>query len=359
MGGVAQPGIDETPPARRGLLALFVGVFLLCCAVSLALPHDRYIRYQQLAGTPLSPGVWIYERLHYDRTPIDIAIIGASRTEIGISAPQMERALTARFGHPVHVANLSLAQDGRDLHYEITRELIATHPEVKLILYSLTEHSARTGHRAFRNLADTGEVLGAPLLVNPSYFNNVVYLPYRQVSLFLQTTLPAMFGVRTAFDPKTYWGTDHDTTVSHWGSNGKWVERDAVRPAAALGAQVDSKVASRTPVLLPAGFRDYEYVLERTYTRRIADLAQRHGIAIGFVYLPIYGHHFVITDRAFYHARGFIMDAGALADDHRDFSDYAHFNQIGTTRATRWVAERLAALDNDGALHFTPRSTAH
>lgn len=360
MGAVAQAtsGTDDRTaiPSRRRLLALFVSVFLVACAAALTLPHDRYVRYQQLAGTPLAPGVWIYERLHFDPTPIDIAIIGASRTDIGISAPQMARVLAAKLGRPVHVANLSLPQDGRDLHYELTRELIATHPEVKLILYSLTEHSARTGHRAFRSLADTAEVLRAPLLVNPSYLGNVAFLPYRQLDLFLQTQLPGPFGVRTAFDPTRYWGTDHDTTTSHWSSTGTWVDRDSVRPIAALATQVSGKMAGRTPVLLPAGLRDYEYVLERSYTRKIADLTRHNGIAIGFLYLPIYGHRFPIADLDFYRARGFIMNAVILADDHRNFSDYAHFNQIGTTRASRWVAMRLAALVQAGEIHIRSES---
>jgi hypothetical protein len=354
MDDVAQPDETLTAAPRRGLLALFVAAFLLCCAASLLLPHDRYIRYQQLAGTPLAPGVWIYERLHFDPTPIDIAIVGASRTEIGISAPQMERVLAAKLGRTVHVANLSLPQDGRDLHYELTRELIATHPEVKLILLSLTEHSARTGHRAFRSLADTDEVLRAPWLVNPSYFNNVAFLPYRQVSLFLQTALPGVFGVRTTFDRRRYWGTDHDTTTSHWSSNGTWIDRDSVRPAAAIATQTSGKMAKRTPVLLPARLRDYEYVLERSYTRKIAALARHSGIPIGFIYLPIYGHRFPITDLRFYHDKGFVMNAAILADDHRNFSDYAHFNQIGTTRASRWVAARLAAMEQAGEVHFLP-----
>jgi len=354
MGAVRQPDETLMPATGRGLLALFVAAFLLCCAASLLLPHDRYIRYQQLAGTPLASAVWIYERLHFDPTPIDIAIVGASRTEIGISAPQMERVLAAKLGRTVHVANLSLPKDGRDLHYELTRELIATHPEVKLILLSLTEHSARTGHSAFRSLADTGDVLRAPLLVNPSYFSNVVFLPYRQVSLFLQTALPGVFGVREVFDHTLYEGADHDTTTSHWSANGTWIDRDSVRSPAAIASQTSGKVAERTPVLLPARLRDYEYVLERSYTRKIAALAGRKGISVGFIYLPIYGHRFPITDLDFYRNEGFVMNAAILADDHRNFSDYAHFNQIGTTRASRWVAARLAAMEKAGELHFLP-----
>lgn len=331
-----------TLPPRRALLVLFVFAFLACCAASLLLPHDRYIRYQQLGGTAMAPGVWIYERLHFDPTPIDIAVIGSSRTEIGISAPRMEQVLAAKLGHPVQVANLSLPQDGRDLHYELTRELIATHPEVKLILYSLTEHASRTGHPAFRVVADTGEVLRAPLLVNPEYPNNLAFLPYRQLSLFVQTQLPALFGVHRAFARRLYWGSAYDTTRSHWSANGNWVDRDAVHLQAELAKQVKGKVALRTPVFLPARLRDYEYAIERDYTRMTVDFAKRHGVQIGFLYLPIYGHRYAIGDEPFYRTRGFILNAGALAGDHRNYSDYAHFNQIGTARASRWVAGRLA-----------------
>ncbi|RZF64130.1 hypothetical protein EWE75_12325 [Sphingomonas populi] len=354
---MAQPNdtLNVTPaplPARRGLLALFVVAFLVCCVGVTLLPHDRYIRYQQFDGTIMRPLGWIYERLHYDRTPIDIAIIGASRTQAGISGPRMQAILSEKLGRPVHVANLSMPQDGRNLHYELTKELLATHPEVKLILYSLIEHASRTGHPAFRNVADTRDVLTSPVVINPKYFDNLAFQPYRQLSLFLQTQMPGLFGVHLAFDPALYLGTNRDTTLSEWSIHGKWIDRDAIHTDAELAAAAKGKVAKRNPIFLPPRFRDYEYAVERRYTRAAVSLAQAHHVQTGFIYLPIYKHDQPIADIAFYRARGFIMSAGVLASDPRNYTDYAHLNRVGSTKVTRWLADWLSTLERRRQLHF-------
>jgi hypothetical protein len=95
------------------LLVIFGLVSALWFTVSLLLPHDRYIRYQQLTESDLFRTRWVYERIHYDKTPIDVAIIGSSRVEAAVSAPVLEKELTEKFGRTVHVANLAIPQEGR------------------------------------------------------------------------------------------------------------------------------------------------------------------------------------------------------------------------------------------------------
>src|ERR1700743_2933055 len=97
---------QEFVPDRRAwfLLALFALSFALYCVVTYLLPHDRYIRYQQLTKSDLFRSRWVYERIHYDKTPIDVAIVGSSRVEAAISAPILEKELSDKLGRPIHVA---------------------------------------------------------------------------------------------------------------------------------------------------------------------------------------------------------------------------------------------------------------
>lgn len=350
------PPLTTETPAPSGatrLLLLFLLVFALCCAAAMALPHSTYIRFQQVATSSMRPGVWIYERIEFDPAPIDVAIIGASRTETGISGPKLQAALSSRLGRPVGVANLSMPADGRDLHYEIAKRLIRAHPEVKLILLSLTEHPSRTGHPAFRSLADTRDILAGPKLINPGYLDDVTYLPYRQLTLFAQSQAPSLFGVRSAFDPAAYWGTGYDSTHSYWSANGRFVDRDAILSPTVLADQARGKVAQRTRVFLPPWARDYEYSIERHYTRALDALAREHGVQIGFVYLPVYAHASQIGDRDFYAARGLVFDASFLADRSDNYSDYAHLNRYGSERMTAWLAERLGTMSERGQVHLT------
>src|ERR1700721_2540665 len=91
-----------------GLLSLFAMSFVPWLIVSFLLPHDRYIRYQQLTESDLFRTRWVYERIHYDKTPIDVAIIGSSRLETSLSAPILEKELSEKLGRPIHVPTLAI-----------------------------------------------------------------------------------------------------------------------------------------------------------------------------------------------------------------------------------------------------------
>lgn len=348
-----KPLESEMHPRRPILLAgLFVAVFFGCCLLSLALPHDRYVRYQQLGFSSMSPGLWSYERTAFDKTPIDIALIGASRLQVGVSAPELGRELSAELGQPIHVANFAVPHEGRNFHYEMTRQLLATHPEVKLILFTITEHVRRASHPAFRNIADVGDVIRSPLLINRDYLSDVAYLPYRQISLFLQTQAPQWFGVRLTFDPARYRGTDFDSTHSDWTLDGRFIDRDSEHPAADLQRDTDRITSYRDPAVLPDTMVDYEYVVERHYMRAIVELAARHGVQIGFVYTPIYNYRGNIRYLDFYRSLGPVFRADELAFDHRNYSDYGHLNRNGSGKLTSSMARRLLQMERRSQIHL-------
>lgn len=237
---------DDNTKAWR-LIALALVTFVALSLGSLLLPHDRYVRYQQLADTIQFRAVWGFQRTQFDETPIDIAIIGNSRLQAGISAPQLQEQLSRELGQPVHVANLSLAQEGRDAHYAIAKQLLATHPEVKLIVLSAIEQMPRESHPAFASIADAEDIINAPVLLNPAYFQNLFHLPYRQLALFMQSRFPHAFGVTRALDPQNYAGPGLDSTKSFTTPTGNFVDRDAVRSAEELMPGARERIESITP----------------------------------------------------------------------------------------------------------------
>src|SRR5580698_2403288 len=86
------------PKARRLRLSRFLAVFLLAAFVALIamvlLPQDKYLRYQSLNDGSVANAYWIYERIHFDPTPIDIAFIGTSRTGRSIHTKRLEEDLS-------------------------------------------------------------------------------------------------------------------------------------------------------------------------------------------------------------------------------------------------------------------------
>ena len=153
------------PHPARLILWLVIG-FALAAVGMVALPDQPYIRFQTLSQTIHNRVQWSYERIHFDPTPIDVAVIGNSRMGAGISAPALSAALSTRLGRRVNVVNLSTPQEGRNMHWVMARELIAAHPEVSLILLSVIAQEPRVSHPAFRFLASRGDILAAPVLLN-------------------------------------------------------------------------------------------------------------------------------------------------------------------------------------------------
>jgi hypothetical protein len=330
-------------PRRQAalLLALFAAAVGAWTVLAILLPHDRYIRYQQLTDSDLFNSRWVYERIHFDKTPIDVAIIGSSRVGAAVSAPVLERELSAKFHRPIHVANLAIPEEGRNLHYLVTRELLESHPETKIILVSVVEQ-ADLSHYAFRYLADARDILGGPLVINHYYFLDAAYLPYRQMSYFMQTLFPAWFGVSRT-PRKDYFGTGFDTTESFYLPSGKLVDRSSIMSEVKLEAGSRKLIAEDGGQWHPASqWHELNYPLERAYTRKLAQVARNHGVETVFVRLPFYQALPGMYDAAFYREFGPLLDAQQLCCDPRLFMDTGHFNRYGTAKVSPWLWTSLS-----------------
>lgn len=333
---------EEFISERRAafLLALLAICFLSYCAITYLLPHDRYIRYQQLTGSDLFRTRWVYERIHYDKTPIDVAIIGSSRLETSVSAPILEKELSEKFGRPIHVANLAIPEEGRNLHYLVARELLENHPETRVILLSVVER-ADLSHPAFRYLADPLDLLRAPLFINHYYFLDSAFLPYRQMSYFIQSLAPTWFGVSRTFR-NDYMGTGFDTTYSFYLPSGQLVDRYRVR------SQYELDLGSKQfinglggPWRKPSRWHTLNNPLESEYTERIVEVAKEHCAETIFVRLPFYKSPLHMYDETFYRNLGPLLDAEQLNGNPHNFGDQGHFNRYGTDLVSTWLNESI------------------
>jgi hypothetical protein len=338
---------------RQAVSALvqFGAAFALLCTLSLLLPHDRYIRYQQFTDSDLFRTRWVYERIRYDKTPIDVAIVGSSRLETAVNAQILERELSERFGRPIHVANLCIPQEGRNLHYLIARELLENRPETRIILVSVVEQ-ADLSHPAFRYLADVKDVIRAPLLINHYYFLDAAFLPYRQMSYFVQTQFPGWFGMSRSFR-QDYMGTGFDTTHSFYLPSGKLVDRDVVMNPEKLAAGSRQMIENDGGLWhRPSYWNDLNNPLENEYTKRLVNAAKRNCVEAVFVRLPFYNSPPGMYDEEFYRSLGPLLDAEQLSKDPHTYGDAGHFNRYGINLVTPWlwssIDPYLGPLDSRG-----------
>lgn len=319
-----------------------IGMALLAAAAAAALPDDPYMRFSTLDATIQNRVRWIYERIHFDPAPIDVVVIGPSRSGAAVSSPRLEADLAAS-GHPLRTVNFSLPENGRDLNWVILQEVFKTkHP--RLIVIGVIEKPSRFGHPAYKYLAPAGDVIDPAYFGNLNYLTNLIYLPYRQLRLALARLDPGLFALPTHFDPATYRGSNDETTTTFRAGDGTLVQRDRRVGKRELEASVARYERGVRPPLLGERWRDVEFGDERAYVTRMVRLAQDHGARVAFLFLPYYTGPAAIQERQFYERQRPLLDASFVAQHDEWFSDVAHLNHAGALALTDWLAPQVAML---------------
>ena len=189
---------ERTPGLKLlGVLGAALAVaFVLNAAVCL-LPENDYQRWQ--LQDPDGRLRWIYERIHFDPTPIDVAIVGPSREQLGFSAAAIEQDL-AKQGKRANVVNFALPGAGRDIQWAILDELFKA-KSPKVVVLGVEEQPYPFGHFFFKYIAPAEAIVFPPTPFLHNYFYNLAYLPIRKLKLFGANLFPDLFGLSKQFDP--------------------------------------------------------------------------------------------------------------------------------------------------------------
>lgn len=323
-------------PSGRAVFAILAMAFGLA-ALTLFIPTDPYLRWQLLGGTIHERSRWIYERIHYDPTPVDVVVIGSSRMGAGIIAPRLAEETG------LNVVNFSLPEAGRNINYAIIDELLKT-KNPRLIVIGVNEKPSRTGHSTWRYLAPTEIVLDPGYAGNIMYVPDVGFQPWRQLKLLAAGLSPETFGMRRSFDPADYAGPALDITASIKLPDGTMKETEIPAAQAELERGVRKLEAGTRPPVLPARYADIEFGDERTYIRRIAALAQARGIKVAFLAIPYYTGPDTVQEADFYRQYGPLWNAGFLSSHAELYSDYAHLTRTGAAVLTDWLEPKVVAM---------------
>ena len=326
-------------PLRLSLAVL--GLALALAVGACLLPENAYQRWQLLDGTIHANARWIYERSEFDPTPIDVVFVGPSRTGAGVNAPRLSAALAAR-GLPSNVVNFSFPEAGRNINYAVVEQLLR-HKTPKLLVLGVTEKPSRFGHSAFKFIAPRALIAAPGYGSDLNYLSDLVYLPYRQMRLFLEDIAPDLFGADKTFDPARYRGPSVDTTGSLTLPGGIHKEGDLPGSAHELARGVHKLEAGEHPPLLPARYADIEFGDERHYIRRIADLARAKGVKVVFLFLPYYTGPSELQEFDFYRSFGPVWNAGYVSPHAEWFADYGHLTRTGAENVTDWLTPLVAA----------------
>ena len=315
--------------------AVLIGLVLL--------PDERYLRFKQVSSESIHylRAKWIYERIHFDRTPIDVAFIGTSHTQSAVDSRIVEEALVEA-GRKLHVVNFAIPHLGRDLHYLIVRELLENRRVGELVV-ELQEFEARAPHPAFQRLADVRDLATAPIVINTGFFENLVRLPLRQGELFLRSRRDER---AAKFDGAGYEGAHWDDTYLLHGVS---TPRTSTYTAAYLDeraqplrrALVEKEVMARRFSVSDGGCSLLNRY-NRIYLRDLLDLARRHGVQVTFLYLPFFHGPAQAAEAAYFRKFGATLTPSDALDDASSWLNVDHLNVFGARRASRWIGQRLA-----------------
>jgi hypothetical protein len=330
------------------LLAVSVAVALVVLAGLTLLPHSTYIRFQQLSRESMHylRVQWIYERIHFDRTPIDVAFIGTSHTQSGISSRIVEQEM-AQHQRPAHVVNFAVPHLGRDIEFLVVRELLK-HRRIDTLVLEVQSLEPRAPHPGFQHLASVAEIADAPVLINTGLIDNWARLPMRQLRLAAKTALPEAFGLHASFDPARYEGPHFDDTLVPHGST---QQRTAVFPRAhfdrelaAIRKDVREKTALAAKFALPAFGANALYRYNDYYLNAIMDLTRKHGVKLVFLYIPYLDAPHSPERTDWMAAKGPMLVSKAVIHDAGLWQNADHLNYYGAVVLSRWTAAQLAAL---------------
>jgi hypothetical protein len=326
----------------RFLIATAVFTASLIVA-SFFLPHSRHLRFAALKDHAVLKAGWIYERIHFDPTPTDVVFLGTSHTVFGIDSATVERQFRAIAGRDTHVVNFALQHLGRDIHFLIAREILGTRP-VKLLVIEVQEDEPRDLHPAFGALADPGDLLSAPLLVNVRYFENMAHLPLRRMRLFLSSLAVGSFGPDAGFDAMAYEG-------AHWNDTYRASIPPPIDPPPRTRSfpvevlETQRRKAERRDaekLRLPPPLQEFETRANRLYIRQIVAAAKAAGTPIAFLYLPSFGTEAPPRWHGFFDENGVIWHPPETLAQTNWWLDVGHLNYYGAQGLSEWIGSRLA-----------------
>lgn len=327
-------------------LAATMSAAILIVIVLVLLPHDPYIRFQQFSRESVHylRAQWIYERIHFDGTPIDIAFIGTSHTQSGIDTEVIETSLRS-LGKESRAVNFAIPHLGRDLEYLVARELLENR-QIKTLVIEVQQIEARAPHPGFQRLASVADMLEAPLVINTGAIENLLRTPLREVELFKRSIFPEKFGLNNAFVNAKYEGPHFNDTYQLHGFS---QPRTSVRPKnhflpelkkihlelqnkRQLADYFETKMIDHNPL--------YRY--NNIYLKKIVDLAKSRSVHVVFLYLPFIDAPPKPEHAAWLETMGSILVPEDIIADASLWQNADHLNVFGARALSSWIAYALA-----------------
>lgn len=300
-------------------IALFFSLLIIPFVALFVTPYSEEFAYHYIENDCYNHGVWIYDRISHNPTPIDIAFIGSSHTIHAFQDKKIEEILGSNF----KVTSLGYCRYGRNLEYAVLRMLLE-HKTPKFIVLEVHEDEEKNSHDIFPYLAKTNDLLLTPTPFDRDYFSDLFYGASVRLEYF-----KARYIFRKKYPQPTtelygYAASDRNVTNEELKENqNAWLKR--------LGRtqfQAIEEIQMKYPL---------------AYLDKMVNLIKEKNIPFIFIYLPEYGSKLKSPKYADYyqHIAPLLIPPKSIFDDASNWMDAGHFNDKGSELISEWMAEQL------------------
>lgn len=282
-------------------------------------PVDKRNRYTGLKEDCFNHGIWVYDRIHLNSKPIDIAFIGSSHTVNGINDGLIEQSLK---NQNQAVVNLGYCRLGRNLSYTFIKELFKSKLP-KAIVIEVMEDEDRYSHPIFPYVAETGDVFAPALL-----FNRDIAADMRESILYKLTLIQKFFS-------STFENVPVSTEAYGFASSHDTASAETLSEINKRRSQPEPEMSSLE--------RNFYMKYPRTYLHKISKLCSARNIKIYFLYLPGYGSHSSLPKENDTYIRygEVLIPPDSISRNTSYWKDEDHLNQAGAASLSSWVACEL------------------
>lgn len=298
---------------------LKIAAFILCLFLAILLwPVSKERMYKGLENDCYGYAAWIFDRIHQNPAPIDIAFVGSSHTINGIDDKLLDSALSN-----FHITNFGYCRPGRNLDYLMVRDLIEKkHP--KVIVLEMREYDNPYSHPIFPYMAENRDLLAMHPWFNPDWFSDLSLATQFRLQLIQESVWNpnSTFPVNT----KLYGRIPYLDTAS----------------SEILNARIAGNKSKYQP---SENKRKFEHTFPHHYLEKIVSLCKESNTQLRFLYIPSYGSE----EKAPYPINyleslaPIWIPPSSIWENQDYWYDAGHLNYPGSLELSRWVAGKLRA----------------
>ena len=302
----------------KNIILLLLPVLVLIIVV----PVDKRLNYQGLKDDCFNHGIWIYDRIYNNKTPIDIAFIGSSHTINGINDKLISKSTNNE-----EAVNFGYCRLGRNLGYVFLKEIISK-KQLKHLILEVREDEDRYSHPIFPFVANSNDVLLPIPFFNRDILSDIwTHLTYK--TEILQDYIYSQ-KKETSIKTSNYgFASSADTVSSSY--------LDIIKQKRSIEKPSLTKFERRFYMCFP-----------RKYLSKINKLCNKNNIKITFLYLPSYGSP-IEKPKEFntYIKYGKVLIVPKhILQNKNNWYDENHLNQTGAKELSIWISSYLNSKKN-------------